>query len=141
MLGYLKADQPGIIQKQGEWYDTGDIVDIDEQGYITILGRAKRFAKIAGEMVSLMIIEDLAAAVFGHVTHAAIAVPDERKGEQIILYTESQELARETLLTHAKHAGVAEICLSKHIIFMESIPRLGNGKVDYVTLSKQHSVT
>lgn len=138
MLGYMKADKPGIIQKQDEWYDTGDIVDIDEEGYITILGRAKRFAKIAGEMVSLMIVEDLATAIFAHVTHAAIAVADERKGEQIVLFTESSELTKEHLLTHAKQAGVAEICLPRHIVHMETIPRLGNGKVDYVTLAKQY---
>ena len=139
MLGYLKADQPGVIQNQGEWYDTGDIVDIDEEGYITILGRAKRFAKIAGEMVSLTIIEDLAHSLFLHNAHAAITIPDERKGEQIVLFTESAELTKEKLLTQAKQTGVAEICLAKTIIFMETIPRLGNGKVDYVTLAKGFS--
>ncbi len=138
MLGYLKADQPGIIQKQDEWYDTGDIVDIDEEGYITILGRAKRFAKIAGEMVSLMIIEELAAGLSGEKTHAAIAIPDERKGEQIVLFTESRELTKDDLLAHAKKTGVADICLARHLIFLETIPRLGNGKVDYVTLSKEY---
>ena len=139
MLGYLKADQPGVIQRQGEWYDTGDIVDIDEEGFITILGRAKRFAKIAGEMVSLTIIEELAATLLPLSAHAAIAIPDERKGEQIVLFTEASELTKEHLLTHAKLAGVAEICLAKHIIFMETLPRLGNGKVDYVTLAKEYN--
>ena len=139
MLGYLKADQPGVIQNQGEWYDTGDIVDIDEEGYITILGRAKRFAKIAGEMVSLTIIEDLAHSLFLH--NSAITIPDERKGEQIVLFTESAELTKEQLLTQAKQTGVAEICLAKTIIFMETIPRLGNGKIDYVTLTKDYKPT
>jgi len=139
MLGYLKADQPGVIQKQGEWYDTGDIVSIDDDGFITILGRAKRFAKVAGEMVSLLIVEDLASAVMPEVTHAAIAIPDERKGEQIILFTESTTLTREQLLSQAKQNGIAEICLARQVIFMEVIPRLGNGKVDYVSLAKQQT--
>jgi acyl-[acyl-carrier-protein]-phospholipid O-acyltransferase/long-chain-fatty-acid--[acyl-carrier-protein] ligase len=138
MLGYLKADQPGVIQPQGEWYDTGDIVEIDAQGFITILGRAKRFAKIAGEMVSLMAVEELAAGLFADVGHAAIAVPDERKGEQVVLYTESAELTREMLLARAREKGVAEICLPKQIIAVAAIPRLGTGKIDYVTLGKIH---
>ena len=138
MLGYLKADRPGVIQPQGEWYDTGDIVDIDEDGFITILGRAKRFAKIAGEMVSLSIVEELAGALFPEATHAAIAIPDERKGEQIALFTESPELTKEQLLRHAKLSGVNELSLAKHVIPREAIPRLGGGKVDYVTLAKEY---
>jgi acyl-[acyl-carrier-protein]-phospholipid O-acyltransferase/long-chain-fatty-acid--[acyl-carrier-protein] ligase len=137
MLGYLKADKPGVIQPQGEWYDTGDIVDIDEDGYITILGRAKRFAKIGGEMVSLQTVEDLAATAMPEGVHAALAVPDERKGEQIILYTESKELTRERLMQVLREKGAQELCLPKHVSYVESIPRLGNGKIDYITLAKQ----
>jgi acyl-[acyl-carrier-protein]-phospholipid O-acyltransferase / long-chain-fatty-acid--[acyl-carrier-protein] ligase len=133
MLGYLKADQPGVIQPQGEWYDTGDIVDIDEQGFITILGRAKRFAKIGGEMVSLLAVEELALAV-ENVCHAAVAVADPRKGEQVILYTESKTLAREQLQAEARNRGVPELFLPRQVIYMEAIPRLGNGKIDYPAL-------
>jgi len=138
MLGYLKADQPGVIQPQGEWYDTGDIVDIDEEGYITILGRARRFAKIAGEMVSLTVVEDLAAALFGEISHAAIAIPDERRGEQVLLFTESAELTREMLVGQAKKSGISDICIPRHVFHMAQIPRLGNGKIDYVTLTREH---
>jgi len=137
MLGYLKADKPGIIQPQDEWYDTGDIVAIDEEGYIFIQGRAKRFAKIAGEMVSLLAVEDMAGNLLPNAAHAAIAAPDERKGEHVILYTESPELTRPMLVQYAKEKGIAEICLPKHVVLMESIPRLGNGKIDYITLAKQ----
>lgn len=137
MLGYLKADRPGVIQPQGEWYDTGDIVDIDEEGFITIMGRAKRFAKIAGEMVSLQVVEDIASALLCDVAHAAIAVPDERRGEQILLYTESNDLTREQLVQHARRMGAADICLPKQVIAIDTMPRLGNGKIDYVTLTRQ----
>jgi len=136
MLGYLKADQPGVIQNQGEWYDTGDIVDIDAEGFITILGRAKRFAKIGGEMVSLLAVEELALAVIADVTHAAIAVSDPRKGEQVILYTESKELTRDAIIAKAREKGVAEIYLPRHVTHIETIPRLGNGKIDYPSLQK-----
>lgn len=136
MLGYLKADQPGVIQPQGEWYDTGDIVSIDEEGFITIQGRAKRFAKIGGEMVSLQAVEDLAQAIEPESAHAAVAVADPRKGEHIILYSESKALTRERILEAARAKGIAEIMLPKHVAPLETIPRLGNGKIDYPALGK-----
>ncbi len=140
MLGYLKADQPGVVQPQGDWYDTGDIVDISDEGYITILGRAKRFAKIAGEMVSLTSVEDLAGGAMPGVIHAAVAIPCPRKGEQVVLYTESRELTREAVMQHGREKKVPELFLPRQVIHMETIPKLGTGKIDYVTLGKQ-SVT
>ena len=136
MLGYLKIDQPGVLQPQDDWYDTGDVVEIDEEGFIHIFGRAKRFAKVGGEMVSLMVAEDLAVELFPNVGHASIAVVDERKGEQILLFSESKELTREAMLQRAKRKGVAEISIPKKVIFLEAIPRLGNGKIDYMSLAK-----
>lgn len=136
MLGYLKADRPGVIQKQDAWYDTGDIVDIDADGYIRIIGRAKRFAKIAGEMVSLSAVEEMVSGLVPEAGHAAVAVADARKGEQVLLFTESKEVSREKLLAHAKHKGLPEISLPKKVHAVEALPRLGNGKVDYVALAK-----
>lgn len=136
MLGYLKADQPGVIQPTDEWYDTGDIVRVDEEGFIYILGRAKRFAKIGGEMVSLLAVEEFAASLEPEVCHAAIAIADDRKGEQVLLYSESRTLTREGLIREAQTRGIAEIMLPRQIRYIESIPRLGNGKVDFVTLKR-----
>lgn len=136
MLGYLKADQPGVIQPQGEWYGTGDIVEMDADGYIFILGRAKRFAKIGGEMVSLLAVEELAAKAEAETAHAAVAISDERKGEQIVLFSESQSLTRDALLSHVQEMGVSELYLPRRIELLETIPRLGNGKIDYQTLKK-----
>lgn len=139
MAGYLKADQPGIIQPQGEWYDTGDIVDIDEEGFITIVGRVKRFAKIGGEMISLQAVEDFATQVMPGVVHAAISIPDERKGEQIILFTESETLLRQNLIQAARSHGVAEIYLPKQVFFIAAMPRLGSGKLNYPVLTAAYS--
>ena len=83
MLGHLKADRPGVIVPTTDgWYDTGDIVAIDAEGFITIKGRAKRFAKIAGEMVSLTVVETLAWSAWPGGEHAVVAIPDSRKGEK-----------------------------------------------------------
>ena len=96
MLGYLKHDKPGVIQPPSTergpgWYDTGDIVSIDADGFVTIQGRAKRFAKIGGEMVSLTAVEELAARTWPESQHAVVSVPDAQKGEQLVLVTTKPE--------------------------------------------------
>lgn len=136
MLGYLKADAPGKLQPLDDrWYDTGDIVHVDEHGYVTIRGRAKRFAKIAGEMVSLSAVEGHAAAIWPDHLHAAVSLPDPRKGEQVILFTEHPEADRAALLDFAKQKGVAEIMIPKSVVMVDKLPILGTGKVDYVGVS------
>lgn len=139
MLGYIKADKPGVLQPQGEWYDTGDIVEVDAQGFLTILGRAKRFAKIGGEMVSLAVVEECAAALWPEAAHAALALADERKGEIIVLVSEAQEATREAVMAHAREQGIPEIALPKRVQHMETLPRLGSGKLDYVRLKELFS--
>lgn len=134
MRGYLRAERPGEVQPQGEWYDTGDIVEFDAEDYITILGRAKRFAKVGGEMVSLALAEECAAELWPECAHATLAVADARKGEQIVLFSEFSGATRESLHERAKAKGVPEIALPRQVLFMETIPRLGSGKVDYIGL-------
>ena len=141
MQGYLRHDKPGEIQapeteRGAGWYDTGDIADIDDEGFITILGRAKRFAKVGGEMVSLTSVEELASFTWPDIKHAAVAVFDERKGEKIILYTESKEIERKSLQTTAKDKHMSELTIPKTIIHLEQIPVLGTGKTDYIGLAK-----
>lgn len=132
MLGYMKADQPGVIQSQGAWYDTGDIVSVDEDGFIFIRGRAKRFAKIGGEMVSLAAVEECAASLWPSAAHAAIAMPDPRKGEQVVLITEQPDADRQTFMAFAREQGMAEITFPKRVLHLAEIPRLGSGKIDYI---------
>ena len=137
MLGYLSEDKPGIIQPPLDGrYDTGDIVSVDEEGFVTIEGRVKRFAKIAGEMVSLAAVEELANSAWptNQYTNAAVSIADPRKGEQIVLLTDNPTGKRSALAAYAKTNGIPELFLPKDVKVVEEIPVLGTGKIDYVAL-------
>ena len=137
MLGYLRAEAPGVLEPPPDgWYDTGDIVAIDEAGFVTIKGRAKRFAKIGGEMVSLAAAEALANAVWKDATHAVISVPDARKGERLLLVTTQRDAEARALLAAARERGVAEIQVPRDVMVMDKIPLLGTGKVDYPAVQR-----
>ncbi|MDR0645482.1 MAG: acyl-[ACP]--phospholipid O-acyltransferase [Elusimicrobiota bacterium] len=137
MLGYLKEDKPGQIQPvEGGWYDTGDIVSFDEDGFITIVGRAKRFAKIAGEMISLGAVEAALSKLWPDFIHAVIRLPDEKHGERLYLYTTnpSADLKKIHEFFHAQ--GLPELWIPKHMEILETMPLMGSGKVDYVKLEE-----
>ncbi|MGF1650607.1 MAG: AMP-binding protein [Hyphomicrobiaceae bacterium] len=132
MLGYMMADAPGVLVPPREgWHDTGDIVDINAAGFVSIKGRAKRFAKVGGEMVSLAAIEGLVAQAYPEHNHVVLARNDERRGEQLILITECHDADRSTLLACARDAGFPELWLPRQIITVKAIPLLGSGKVDF----------
>src|SRR5207244_5943827 len=91
MLGYLKTDRPGVLQPpEGGWHDTGDIVTIDRDGFVAIKGRAKRFAKIGGEMISLAAVEALASELWPDGQSAVVTEPDPRRGERLVLVPEKK---------------------------------------------------
>ncbi len=137
MLGYIRPEQPGVIQPpEGGWHDTGDVVSIDDEGFIAIKGRLKRFAKIGGETVSLAVVESIASALWPEYSHAAIAVPDGRKGETIILVTTNKDANRHDLVGWAHNHGVAELAIPRRIVTVDEVPVLGTGKTDYVQLEK-----
>ena len=130
MRGYLDPAAPGgIAAPPGGWHDTGDIVTV-EDGFVTIRGRAKRFAKIAGEMVSLAAVEAMAQSLWPEFSHVVLSLPDPRKGEQIVLVTDKAAADREALTAHARREGFPELWVPKAIL-VAAIPILGNGKIDY----------
>jgi len=137
MLGYIRPDAPGKIVPPPEgWYDTGDIVAIDEEGFIAIRGRLKRFAKIGGEAVSLAVVENIATALWPENAHAAVAVPDGRKGEQIVLVTDAQDARRVDMVGWAQNHGVTELALPRRVVLVNAIPVLATGKTDYVSVQR-----
>jgi acyl-[acyl-carrier-protein]-phospholipid O-acyltransferase / long-chain-fatty-acid--[acyl-carrier-protein] ligase len=137
MLGYLKADNPGVIEAPPEgWHDTGDIVVIDAQGFITIKGRAKRFAKIGGEMVSLAAVEMLAAALWPDALSAVGTVPDPRKGERLVLVTQQRDAKRSDFQAFAKARGASDLMIPAEVVTIEKMPVLGTGKLDMVGVTK-----
>ena len=136
MKGHLLAERPGELVPprtgRGEgWYDTGDIVTVNAEGFVRISGRAKRFAKIGGEMISLTAVEQLAARAWPEAEHAVVSVPDAQKGEQLVLLTTRAEAARAQLQAQAKSDGFSELHVPRRILTLAKLPLLGSGKTDY----------
>ena len=137
MLGYLRATAPGVLERLTDgWYDTGDICTVDAERFVTLVARAKRFAKIAGEMVSMPAAEALATALWPGAAHAVVAVPDGRKGEALVLLTTQPDAAVPALLAHARAKGAAEIAVPRIIRVVPAVPLLGTGKVDYAAATR-----
>jgi acyl-[acyl-carrier-protein]-phospholipid O-acyltransferase/long-chain-fatty-acid--[acyl-carrier-protein] ligase len=140
MKGYMNANIPGaIIALPQGWHDTGDIVTMDSDGFITIAGRAKRFAKIAGEMVSLTLVESIASSLWPELLHAAIAIKCSRKGEQIVLFSEVASLDKSLFIQKIKEQGHSELLIPSQLFDAATIPILPSGKIDYVTIEQQVS--
>jgi acyl-[acyl-carrier-protein]-phospholipid O-acyltransferase/long-chain-fatty-acid--[acyl-carrier-protein] ligase len=146
MMGYFLASAPGVLQPPhsqfGEgWYDTGDIVTMNARRHITIQGRLKRFAKVAGEMVSLEVVERIAVAASPKRMHASAAVKEEARGESIVLFTDDPDLRRERLLAAAHENGLPEFAIPRRVIHVDKVPLLGNGKKDYMKLQAMAAET
>ena len=140
MKGYLLYDRPGVIEPskalRDGWYCTGDIVEVDADDFVHIRGRVKRFAKIAGEMISLEVVEKIAAAAAPGFAHAAASRADAAKGEALVLFTTAPSLSRDALLTAAKALGAPELAVPRLVRTLSEIPLLGTGKTDYVRLKQ-----
>jgi acyl-[acyl-carrier-protein]-phospholipid O-acyltransferase/long-chain-fatty-acid--[acyl-carrier-protein] ligase len=137
MAGYLRAEQPGALAPPEDgWHDTGDIVRIDDEGFVTIAGRAKRFAKLAGEMVSLAVAERIAVAAYPDYRHAVVALPDSRRGERLVLVSEAPAVRRDALALAAHREGLPEIAIPREVVAVAALPLLGSGKTDYAAVSR-----
>jgi acyl-[acyl-carrier-protein]-phospholipid O-acyltransferase/long-chain-fatty-acid--[acyl-carrier-protein] ligase len=137
MLGYLRVENPGVLEPPSEgWHDTGDIVTIDKQGFIAIKGRAKRFAKIAGEMVSFAAVEMIAAELWPDAISAVTSMPDARKGERLVLVTQKKDATRSEFQAFARSRGAAELMMPSEVVVIDKLPLLGSGKIDNVGVTK-----
>jgi acyl-[acyl-carrier-protein]-phospholipid O-acyltransferase / long-chain-fatty-acid--[acyl-carrier-protein] ligase len=145
MLGYWRESHAGVLEPPSSifgagWYSTGDVAAIDDDGYVRLVGRVKRFAKIAGEMVSLETVEKLAEVASPESLHAAIARPDENRGEVLVLFTQDPSLKRDQLQRVARDLGAPDIAVPRRVVAIERIPLLGNGKKNYPALEQMQQV-
>ena len=141
MSGYYRFDNPGVLQAPSSeagdgWYETGDVVAIDDDGFVSIVGRVKRFAKVAGEMVSLEVVEKLATHASPTAMHGASSQVDGGRGEAIVLFTTDASVTREAMIAAAQAMGIPELAAPRKIQVVAALPLLGTGKTDYVTLKK-----
>jgi acyl-[acyl-carrier-protein]-phospholipid O-acyltransferase/long-chain-fatty-acid--[acyl-carrier-protein] ligase len=137
MLGYLRAEKPGVLEMPAEgWHDTGDIVTIDDQGFIAIKGRAKRFAKVGGEMISLAAVEMLAAELWPNNVTAVSSISDPRKGERLIMVTDKHGASRSDFMAFARSKHASELMLPSEVVVLDKLPALGSGKVDQLAIDK-----
>jgi acyl-[acyl-carrier-protein]-phospholipid O-acyltransferase/long-chain-fatty-acid--[acyl-carrier-protein] ligase len=139
MSGYYRFENPGVLEHttsdEGDgWYATGDVVKV-EDGFVSIVDRVKRFAKIGGEMVSLSVVEKIAERA-GPGLHAVTTTVDAAKGEALVLYTTNADIKRDALSAAAKEMGASELSVPRKIVVVDALPLLGTGKTDYVTLKK-----
>jgi acyl-[acyl-carrier-protein]-phospholipid O-acyltransferase / long-chain-fatty-acid--[acyl-carrier-protein] ligase len=135
MKGYLNAEANAKFQALDGWYDTGDIVSVDADGYLHIRGRMKRFAKVSGEMVSLTAVEEALAGAFPryglHCQIAVITRPEENKGEALIAVTNEPKLTIEEIRDAIRAKGLTNLSVPREIIVVKEIPKLGTGKVNH----------
>ncbi len=140
MRGYLNADADAKFKALDGWYDTGDIVSVDADGYVFIRGRLKRFAKVSGEMVSLTAVEDALAGAFPQYglrcQVAVVTRPDEAKGEMLIAVTNEPKLQMDEIRAAIKGRGLTNLCVPREIKVVSEIPKLGTGKINHRELAK-----
>ena len=135
MLGYIFPDNPGVVvPPEDGWHDTGDIVTVDESGFVTIVDRAKRFAKIAGEMVSLSSVENMVNFLWPAHTQAAVSISCDRKGEKIICLTDNPDADRKAVIDYCQQHKISELTIPNKILIVDEVPTLATGKVNYVAI-------
>ncbi len=136
MVGYLHQPERTAAVMAGEWYLTGDVGRVEEDGFIRITGRLSRFAKIAGEMVPLERLEDEIHEVLGMPADRAVAVaavPDMKRGERlVVLHTAEWGAKLKEAFDKLRGKGLPNLWVPdlRDCFIVESFPALGNGKLD-----------
>ncbi|PTX91372.1 AMP-binding protein [Opitutus sp. ER46] len=140
MKRYLNPEADAAFQALGGWYDTGDIAEVDAEGYVHLLGRLKRFAKVSGEMVSLTALEDALAGAFpqfgARCEVAILARPDANKGELLIAVTNDSRLTLAEVRATLRAKGFSNLAAPKELQVVHAIPKLGTGKVNHRQLAE-----
>lgn len=141
MLGYWRESNPCVLEPPQSvfgpgWYATGDLAVVDDDGFLQLRGRVKRFAKVAGEMISLEVVEKIAETASPKHIHGAVNRPDPGRGEMIVLCTQDKDLKRDQLQAAARELGAPELAIPRRIVYIDKIPLLGTGKKDYPKLTQ-----
>ncbi|TKB08380.1 AMP-binding protein [Desulforhopalus sp. IMCC35007] len=135
MKGYFNDFEQTSLHIRSGWYDTGDMGNIDPDGYLWHVGRLKRFVKIGGEMVSLVKIEDVLEKYLPEESHCCVVeIPDSKKGARIVAVVTTPLDEKDILKKMAQH--LAPISLPKIFLVWESLPKMGSGKIDFRTISE-----
>lgn len=141
MRGYLNTEANEKFKSLGGWYDTGDVARVDQEGFLFLLGRLKRFAKVSGEMVSLTAVEDALAGAFPQhglrCEVAVVSIPDVDKGEKLIAISNEAKLTLEEIRAVIKAKGLTNLCVPREVRAVREIPKLGTGKVNHRELLAQ----
>jgi acyl-[acyl-carrier-protein]-phospholipid O-acyltransferase/long-chain-fatty-acid--[acyl-carrier-protein] ligase len=140
MRGYLNKDANIKFKSLDGWYDTGDIVSVDSEGFFQIQGRLKRFAKVSGEMVSLTAVEEALAGAFPQYglrcQIAIVTRPDEDKGEALIAVSNEPKLTLDEIRAVIRGKSFTNLCVPREIRYLREIPKLGTGKVNHRELQR-----
>ncbi len=135
MLGYLGQPEKTREVIRDGWYVTGDIAKLDDDGFIYLTDRLSRFSKIGGEMVPHLRIEDAIHQILGDMACVVTAIPDEQKGERLVVLYTHTEYTPDALWTQLNQSDLPKLWVPKreHFFVVEAIPVLGTGKVDLHT--------
>jgi len=135
MKGYFNDFEQTSLHIRHGWYDTGDMGNLDRDGYLWHVGRLKRFVKIGGEMVSLVKIEDILEKFLPEDSHCCVVeIPDAIKGAKIVAVVTTPLDEKTVLKQMAQH--LPPISLPKIFLVWENLPKMGSGKIDFRTISE-----
>jgi acyl-[acyl-carrier-protein]-phospholipid O-acyltransferase/long-chain-fatty-acid--[acyl-carrier-protein] ligase len=135
MRGYLNPEANANFQALKGWYDTGDIARVDPDGFVFILGRLKRFAKVSGEMISLTSVEETLLSAFPEYGHhfgiAVVAISDKTRGEKLVAVTNEPRLSLAQIRDAVRIHGLSALSAPRELKVLKELPRLGSGKLNH----------